>query len=302
MTINRVSTAAIQQQTIRNATFRQGHLADLQNQISSSFKTDNFQGLSGQVESFVQLESKMHVSQNFIENNTIIKARAQTTEGAVSSVIDVMDDFKQLLMQRRNGATGQSTQFQVSGKATLQSIANLMNTSFEGRYLFGGTRTETPPVIVPVPETIQAGVPDASYYQGNSIDQTAEVQEGQNLAYGARADEGAFQKMFAAINLALKGDMANNQSQLDSAMELTNQAFAELTALDARLNQNIVNITDISERFEKQNLYWKGVTETIIKTDLVAASIEVSTDQAILQASFSSFATISALKLVDYLK
>jgi flagellin-like hook-associated protein FlgL len=63
-----------------------------------------------------------------------------------------------------------------------------------------------------------------------------------------------------------------------------------------------VSLGEITDRHTSLSLYWKGVKENVIKTDLVAASTAVATDQAILQASFQTFAQVNRLRLLDFLR
>jgi flagellar hook-associated protein 3 FlgL len=281
MVNTRVSSAGIHHNTLSDALRVQSKLAKTQGQVSSGLKSQDFQGLSGQVETFVQMEGKMKKTNTFIQTNTVVLSRLQTTEVVMEQIIDISDDFKNLLMTRNNAASGPSAQFAVSAKALMKSLGSQLNTSQEGRFLFGGTKTDLPPVVDPIP---------------------ANVQENYDVDYGVRANDPAFQKLVAAMNLGLAADGANSSEQLSQATAMLASALEEIVALRAEVQQNVVNITDINERHTQLNLYWKGYTESIAKTDLTAAAIDISMDQAILQASFQTFSTITSLKLTDYLR
>ena len=74
-----------------------------------------------------------------------------------------------------------------------------------------------------------------------------------------------------------------------------------ITAIRATVNSNQVNLQDINQQHSDLQLYWKGVTESISHTDLLDASTKISSDQALLTASFQAFARITSLHLSDYL-
>lgn len=301
MVIQRVSTASLHQTTITDALKLQSTMANLQNQISSGFKSDTFQGLTGKVEAFVQFEAKMNKNQTIIDNNTLITSRLQTMDTALAELINVADQFEDMLVQRMNPVSGDSMSFEVSARATLESVALLLNTSQEGRYLFGGSKTDIPPVATPVPANFLSGVPDASYYQGNDVDLYARVQENQLMQYNVKANDPAFQKLIAAVNLSLQADTVDDMQSMQQAAELATQAVDEIIGLRATVQQNQVTVQDINGRLEMLNLYWKGMSETIIKTDTVSASTELAVAQTVLQASFQSFVTLNSLRLVDYI-
>jgi flagellar hook-associated protein 3 FlgL len=302
MAITRVSTYAMHKTTLSDVTQLQARLANLQNQQSSGVKTDTFEGMDGQVETFVQFEAKMGKTQTLIDNNTVLLSRMQTTDVALDQIISLADDFQDLLIQRRNGATGQDVQFEISARAMLESIAAQLNTAQEGRYLFSGTRTDTQPVTTPVPDSAVPGVPDDLYYNGNDTDLFARVQETYEIQYNVRANDEVFQQLFAAINLGLRGAAENSQDVLQDATTMITDALDGLISLRAEVQQNIVNVEEINARHEQMILYWTGLNEKIIKTDILSVSTEVAMSEAILQASFSSFSRLNELRLTDYLR
>lgn len=302
MVVSRVSTAGIHQTTIADALRVQSRLANTQNQLSSGLKSSNFEGLSGSVETFVQMEAKMKKTAVYIDTNTLVLSRLKTSEVALDQIIDIGDDFKNLLIIRNNAASGNNVEFAVSARALLESLGAQLNTTQEGRYIFSGTKTDTPPVVSPIPGSASTGLPDDGYYQGNDQDLTARVQENYDVPYGVRANDPAFQKLIAAMNLGLTGDSSGSSEILTQATTLITEALENVIAVRAKVQQNTVNINDVNERHTQLNLYWKGFTESIAKTDITAASIEVAMDQAVLQASFQAFSTITSLKLTDYIR
>lgn len=301
-TLTRVSTYSMHQSTMSDVMRLQSSLAGLQNQISSGLKTDTFQGMDGQVETFVQVEAKMQKTKTLLDNNTIITSRLQTTDTVMSAVIDLADDFQDLLIQRQNPASGDALQFDVSARGILKSIAAQLNVSQEGRYLFSGTKTDTPPINENTPPPLLSGFPDDSYYQGNNDDLYARVQENFEVQYNVRANDPAFQKLFAAIHEGIEGADGDNQANLTNATQMVTEAIDGLIAIRAKVQQDMVNVEEINERHEQLNLYWKGFSEKIIKTDLLSASTEVAMGEAILQASFTSFSKLNQLRLTDFLR
>lgn len=301
-TLMRVSTYSMHQSTMADVMRLQSSLANLQNQVSSGLKTTSFQGMDGQVETFVQVEAKMQKTQTLLDNNTILMSRLQTTDTVMTAVIDLADEFQDLLIQRQNPASGEALQFEVSARGILKSIAAQLNTSQEGRYLFSGTKTDVPPIKDDIPAPFTSSIPDDLYYQGNNDDIFARVQENFEVQYNVRANEPAFQKLFAAIHLGIDAAGSSDTVNLTAATGMVTEAIDELVSIRAKVQQDMVNIGEINERHEQLNLYWKGFSEKIIKTDLLSASTEVAMGEAILQASFSSFSKLNQLRLTDFLR
>lgn len=302
MTITRVSTYGMHQATLGDVTRLQGRLAELQNQQSSGMRTNNFQGMDGQVEAFVQFEGKMRQTQTLVDNNTLIISRMQTTDVALEQIISIADDFQDLLIQRRNPVSGEALEFASSARSMLKALGNQLNTAQEGRYLFGGSRTNVAPMPDDIPAPEIPGIPDDLYYQGNDTDLFARVQQNFEVQYNVRANEPGFQKLVAAIHLGLQADAQGSDALLQEATTMATDALDEIISIRSTVQQNIVNVEEVNERHEQMNLYWKGLTEKVIKTDVLAVSTEIAMSTAILQASFSSFAQLNQLRLTDFLR
>jgi flagellar hook-associated protein 3 FlgL len=304
MTIQRISTYAVHQSTLRDSTRVQSELANLQGQLSSGKKTDKFLGLDGNVEQFVQLDAKIRKTDVYINNNELVLARLNTTQVTMEKLMQVSDDMENLMVLRRNPANADNLNFAAQLDALRKTATSLLNTTFEGRFIFGGTRTDTPPVMDPQPAPIEEGVPDAGYYQGSNENLIVRSQDNFDIEYNVRADNSGFQKMFAAIDLAISADTSLTQGadeKIQKAIQLMQDGLSDMNTAQTKVNGNIVTLTDINARHNDLKLYWKGVKDQAINTDIVSASTAVALNQAILQASFQTFARINQLKLSDYL-
>ncbi len=302
MTIQRISTYSVHQSTLRDTSKTQSELAKLQGQLSSGYKTDRFVGIDKQVEQYIGLDAKIRKTDIYIENNAVVLSRLNTTQVTMEKLIDVTNDIQNLMVQRRNPALAKNINFKERLNALRTTAVSLLNTTFEGRFIFGGTRTDTPPVSDTVIPPITEGVPDAGYYKGSTENLKARTQDNFDIEYNVRADDAGFQKMFAAIDLGLKGDTENSDVKISNAIKLAQEGLSDINAAQTKVNSNIVTVNDINDRHNDLKLYWKGVQEDVIKTDIISVSTAVSINQAILQASFQAFAKINQLKLSDYLR
>jgi flagellar hook-associated protein 3 FlgL len=301
MTIQRISTYAIHQNTLNDTMRVQKKLADLQGQISSGSKTDIFQGLGNDVENFISLETRIQRSANYENNNNVVLSRMNTQRTVMSEMIDLTDDMQNLIIARRNAASGDSLRFDQQMLSMRDQLTDMLNASLGGRYLFGGTRTNVPPVV-DNPTTGTPGIPDIGYYQGSSEAVIARVDDNIELDYNIRADSQSIQEIIAAIDLSLQGNNQASDTIYEQAQDLITQGIGNLIADQAKLDANIVAIQDINERHSDLQLYWQGVRDELIATDIVEASTQLAIDQTVLQASFQAFSTVNQLRLVDFLR
>ncbi|GEM_PF-563499 len=304
--VSRVGTLALQQRTISDFGKVQFDLANVQGQISSGFKTNNFQGMLGDIEQFTGLEDKMRRIQTYQNNVTEGISRLQTASKAMDNIIQITEDVRAALTLRRSGTQDASDTAAFSQQVLNDkiSLAGLLNTNLGGRFLFGGTRTDTPPVIVDpsIPEPVVSGTPDAGYYNGSLEDFTIRAEDNHDIQYNVRADDEAFQKVFAAISLSVEASGTNDQAKLSSAMDMLSSGLDGLITIKSSMNSNLVQLQNINDRHDSLRLYLKGVASDLIATDQVAASTQISIDQTILNASFKAFSVINSLRLVDFIK
>ena len=299
--ITRTSTYASFTQLFSNVNKVQTSLYGAQDQLSSGLKTRNFEGFAGQVEQFVSLEAKIRTTVNYQENNAQNISRLNTTKQALQQITDKVDEMEDLIVLRRNPALANDIAFEQQMDAMMKSVSAELNITFESKYLFSGTRTNTPPVADPITAPVNSGVPDDGYYQGSKVDITMRADDNVEFPYRVRGDNEAFQKIFAAAHQAIEGHGANDDDVLVSALDLLQEGLEQVIALEATVNADILAIENISERQSSLELYWTGVTEELSRTDILQVSTQLSVDQTILQASFQAFATINSLRLVNFL-
>ncbi len=299
--ISRVSTFALNQTTITNFNRVYGDLATLQKQISSGYKADTFSQMADQVEQFAGLTNEINRLQNYEDNLTQTVSRLDSVGTALSRIIDIADNMENLLTLRRNGAIEDNIEFAIQMDGFKESLSQELNTTFGGRYLFSGTKTNIPPIKDPLPDPITPGIADDNYYQGSKENVVLRPQDNLELEFDARADNIAFQQIYSAVALGKRGDANDNDGDVAAALDLLQLGLKQVISLKTKNDAKVVNMKDIADRHETYRLYLQGVSDDVIKTDVVSASTKVALDQTILSATFQSYARITSLRLVDYL-
>jgi flagellar hook-associated protein 3 FlgL len=300
----RISTYALHQSTLRDATRLQFDLSQMQGQLSSGLKSRTYSGIAPQAEQYLVLESKLSKIEAYKQNNKLVESRMANTNTVLGQVIETASNLRNLISQRITTGNTPSLPFAQQLESTWQALRSQLNISVEGRFLFSGTRTDVPPIDpeLAFPSLVTSGVPDDSYYQGSSEDVTARADDNIEFPYNVRANQPGFQKIMAALVIAKENDPNQTTEQLQDAMELLNGAISEVNGLQASVNANIVTLDQITERQTALSTYWKGVRDDISNTDLVGVSTQVAINEGILQASFQAFARINSLRLSDFLR
>ena len=302
MAIGRIGTYAIFQSTLKDMGNTQNQLINLQMQLSSGLKAQDYAGISSQAEQFLDIEKKITQSDTYLKNNKLVDARLQITSSALDRIIEAATTLKNIISTRRSGVQGTLNAFAEQLTDQWQTISAQLNISSEGRYLFSGTATDVKPVdTTALPELTSLGVPDDGYYQGSKENIVIRAHEEISFEYNVRADNSAFQKIFAGISMGKYGDTNNDDDALARAYDLVEGGLKDVITLQATVNSNKVAIDDINTQHQSLKLYWQGLKEEIVNTDLVSVSTQVAINQGILQASFQAFARINSLRLSDFL-
>ena len=144
MPINRLSNIAqnnLQLFQIRTAQMR---LADLETQITSGKKSQNYSGISREVPALLAAENELAKIKRYEENIVTAEARLELSEANLGGMQDIAEQMKQItnITPVNYDLVGEQSQ------NFLALFADLMNAQDSTRYLFGGTATGTPPVNV----------------------------------------------------------------------------------------------------------------------------------------------------------
>ena len=302
MAINRVGSVALLNDTLTHVINTQSKLGNLQVAISSGIKSDTFSGLDGQVEQYTLFNAQQRRADKFKSENSVAISKMQTASTSIATLTTLADNMMKLIVNGRNGAAAPTLQLDVQMKNYLKTFGDALNLSFAGSYIFGGINTAVPPVPDTSAPPVAPGIPDDSYYVGAKVDVQMRSDELTTYPFPVRADDPAFQKIYAAAHQAIAAYTSGSDTEMQNAQTLMAAGQKDLNAAQSRVSNNIVDTQATNTELTTLSAYWKGLADDASKTDLVSASTQVSSYEAVLQASFQVYARLSQLKLSDYLK
>ena len=301
----RISTTNTYNGSISAYMSKESDLAKVQRQISSNNKYDDFSEMTkdGQMRRVTDFNSALDQINSYKQNNTILTSRLNTVDNTLGAIQDINTKAIALMVQERsaNRDTNPLTQ---QMQAFLEQVQGQLNTNVDGRYLYAGAATGSPPVASLLtsnlnPTTLQ---PTDNYYQGDDTDLSQAVSVNVTIQYNVKANNPAFQKLIGAMHLAIKAEANNDDTALANAIEIATSAQKDLTNVRGEVDSNAAIIEQVTSQHNDFQIYYKNALDGITGTDVAAASISLSLDQAVLTASFQAFARISSLTLGAYLK
>lgn len=163
--VTRVATftthTLLSNQALKNA----AKYSELSTQSSSGYKSRDYAGIASDTQQLLNLEGSLTRNGQYLNNITEVKLRLQNMESATDSMNDIAVRMKTLLLQGLSNSQAEGLNLDEEGKQALNQVQSLLNTTLDGRYLFGGATTDTAPVnfdSAPLPDTYFATVSGSS--------------------------------------------------------------------------------------------------------------------------------------------
>lgn len=305
MTLTRIGNFAQNNFLQSQRQLLESRIAQAQVQISTGVKSTTFSGFSEDSGRLVSLEAALVQNRQFISGNEAVDRRLRDMETSVASIYDILVEYRADLVQAQNDIVGSNPEFPANAQQLLEQVASILNTEQEGRQLFAGSMTNTPPVdlndpgFVPPPATYPTTA-NTTYYQGNSQILTVRADETLTVGYGVTADAAAFEEALRALHLTATNP-GLDQNRFSEALRLAESALDGLSDLRAQLGTDQVTLERANEKHRETALYTEEIIGEIKFADLTEVFTRLQEDQVALQASFATIAQMRSISLLNFL-
>ena len=263
------------------------------------------------------------LTQNASYNSTISDALAwtKTQDFALANATESLHRMRQLIESSANGTQGleevQANKGQIV--AELEAIVDTLNTNFDGRYIFGGQQTKTPPFEIikndngDITEIKYNGTKDRLDNAGNIVKRSGNMSR--EIATGVSVDLVTDGRLF--MNELGSVDAPDNFSTFatDLMTALNNHDQEALSGkLLSKVDQTTENFVNIRSRMgtvqnrlesaesrnETENINLKDVLSQKQDVDVVFKFMEYSNQILAYQASLSMGTKIMQTSILDY--
>jgi flagellar hook-associated protein 3 FlgL len=279
---------------LRNVTTQ---LSTSEQQLSSGYKlnqpSDDPYG-AGQA---LKLRADLASNQQYQSNVQDANSWQNVADTALGDIGDSIQRARDLVLQGANDTNAANDRQAIVTELNqlIDSIKTDANTQYAGRYIFSGTKTDTPPY--------QLGSNDA--YSGNTAMITREIGVGVQVAInqpGASVigdDTGGLLATLRGIVTDLQSGNTNalgttDLKALDSANDQLLNARAQVGALSDRL-------TTATNRLQSTEQSTTQLLSNVRDADMTQVMVNFSTQQAAYQAALRAGAQIIQPSLMDFL-
>ncbi|MFQ5347392.1 MAG: flagellin [Rhodothalassiaceae bacterium] len=299
-----------QQGVLLQATLRnQEQLFRAQKQITTGKKASQFRELGSRVQEALNARQSREAVATF--RSTIQQVR-QTVD-AYDVQIGAVADAARSLQQAVVTAVGQedATGLMASLDQAFTIAVSALNTRINGNFIFGGARTDQPPVTVSTLSDLQALALSSDAFGNDQTIRSAFIAEGTDIKFGQLAN-GVASEIFASFKRIADFD-AGPSGPLSGKLTAAQRAFleTEIGNIESAVQQiqsaqvknglasNRLDVADAQH--ESTQVFLESLVSDIEDVNLAEAVSRLNQDQVALQASFEALRTLGQLSLLNFL-
>ncbi|MCH8997036.1 MAG: hypothetical protein IID48_02055 [Proteobacteria bacterium] len=153
----------------------QSRLFETQMQISSGKVSRGYAGIAIDARRLVNLEHAVTQVAGFIKNIDVTEGRLNLMESSISGAFDVASRFQDLLVNALNLDNASLLTLNQRAEDMLQELASALNIKQDNRFLFSGSRIDTPPIDMSVLLSKTLPLVDAAEFTGAATTSTTGI-------------------------------------------------------------------------------------------------------------------------------
>ncbi len=299
----RVATFALSDQMVTGALRTEATMADLQVQENSGVKSQNLAGYGADTQQVINLQVSVTRAQSYIDAATAADSKVQVMYSAVGTMTDIITKLRTQLSAATTGSSTATTSAISSAQQMLQQMGSLLNTQYNGEYVFSGARVSTAPADLSSFATGAGSLTtaDTSYYQGDSEIASVRVAADQTVSYGVTADNPALEQVMRVLKFVANSTTLSSTNITD-ALNLASSALDATATVQAKLSNSAAQIESASSLQSDFQSFAQTLGTNLTGVDVAALTAQLATYQAQLTASFSAISKIQGMSLASFLR
>lgn len=278
-------------------------MSKYQNQLSSGKVVNRPSDDPFAVTRSMALHTSINQNGQYLRNIEDSIGWVDMTDAALGSMGDVMNRLRELVIKGANGSLADADRNAIKDEVEqlIDQVAQVGNTNYDGRYIFGGQKTTEPPFSVN-DNTLEYKGNEAMLKREISQNVTMDINVPGNWITDGKDDSitsdlpTTLNDIVKALNdgdtEALGGDLLDQlDSHIDNILALRSEAGAKYNRLDA------AKLKNEEETFNMTKLV--SLTEDVEYSEKI---MQYMTMQNVYQASLATGAKIMQPSLLDYLR
>jgi flagellar hook-associated protein 3 FlgL len=281
----------------------QQRLSDAQSQVSSGKRVEKPSDDPLAAERAARLQADLDSTAAYSDTVAESKSWLDATDSALSSLTDVVQRVRELTVQAANGATSDTGRQAIKAQVDqlIKQAKSTLNDAYDGRYLFSGTKTDTPPYDVDT-------VPYDDSYKGDSGAILRQIGPGVTVQVNATtAGNTPPTDILGSLLPALRQlstDLQNNDVAALGSTDLkaVDAGLDTITAVQSQIGAITNRVTAAGQRLGDLSDVTTILLSNTQDADLPKALTDLSAQQTALQAALRGGASLIQQSLMDFLR
>ena len=287
---------------LRNLNRNLEQMQKYQNQLSSGKEVSKPSDNPMLVSRIMGLDSNVRANEQYERNMNDALGWTDTADGAMNEMTSTIQRARELIVYGANGTLSKTDRLALKDEVEMLKgqMVQLLNTNYDGRFIFGGHETTKPPFSIDNTIMTYHGDPNNI---SREIAQGVDIiiqSDGSKITNASGAANGELGQLLDKVIVALENDETDALSgellgdmdiHLDNVIRFRSKMGAVYNRLEAA-----------KERNASENL---SMTELLSKSediDIAEKMMEFSMMSTVYQASLSTGAKILQPSLLDYIR
>lgn len=297
----RITTPMLSSNYLRNVSKNMNYLQTLQNQLSTGKKISKPSDDPFAASRIVQMYADVSDNKQYNNNITDVTNFLDVTDTSIQQVSNLYSRVRELLVSAGNAAYGseQLKSIQDEMKVKVDQLAQLLNTSFDGKFVFGGTKVDSKPVTVvdgklQYADAVGNGMLVYEDNKGNYT--TIKTSSNTKVQLNGTGSIGNLVKDDLQNELnALGPDDTKRRQELESMLDGTKEVYRDPSGkytTEAEYNNKQVNLREIDRDAIKKELNSAATTDArrkeveqinncLIEYDKISADMKIEISQGV---------------------
>ncbi len=319
-----------------------GRMENLQTQSATLKKintpSDNPVGSS----KILEIRTDKVNNEQFLTNSKIAEAQLNNTESALSELADIVVRAKEIAIQQASGASANDdTRLAVAEEITqlYQGAIGAANRRVGDRYLFGGYKTDRPPVSVdgkyvgddgqmmvevgrdvfiamnlpgneafntnPGVENRPADMGDSPELQMKSGNRTPASYSADGRPAGAATPNGPRAEnvnVFEELQNLRIGLLTSDTDTIRNTLDRFDQIHSRLTSMRAKIGSRVNGLQTMTQSLERQNITNAQLGSHLEDADMAQVVSDLAKEETVFRSALQSSTKLLQPTLMDFLK
>jgi len=279
-------------------------------QVASGKKAQYYKDISKDTGVLLSAKALDARIKQFQKTGDLVSSRIELQNVQLQSLADSAGELRQSVLDAVS--LGKGIGFMAKITQLFESSVGILNSKVDGKYIYAGTRSDTPPVNISSISDLVATPAVANVFDNNTLKLSARLDESLVVEYGVTASDVATDLFDSIKRIAdydanpatgpFQGDLTPAQSAfLQGEMPNLIAAADKLTSVVAENGSKHDQVKTAIDRQDSTSNYVTNFISDIEDVNIAEAITRLNQDQTATQATMRMLSTLNKLSLLDFL-